>query len=171
MEMIWINLLLIIVLLICLITDLKSRKIYNNVLFPTLVLAFVGNFMISGWSGLSASFLGFLLGLAILLIPFLLGGMGAGDVKLLAVIGALKGSAFVFSAAIYMALVGGIIALVIILIKKGRAKGFFYHIWAKKHGIDLPYEKSALSATFPYGVAIVVGALLALYNQDLLIVW
>lgn len=169
--MVWINLVLIIVLLICLITDLKSRKIYNKVLFPTLVIAFVGHFIISGWAGLSAVSLGFLLGLAILLIPFLLGGMGAGDVKLLAVIGALKGSAFVFTTAIYMALVGGIIALVIIFIKKGRVKGLFYHFWAKKHGIDLPYEKSTLSATFPYGVAIFAGALLALYSPDSLIVW
>ncbi|WNF36972.1 prepilin peptidase [Bacillaceae bacterium IKA-2] len=162
--MFWINILLLIVLVICLITDLKSRKIYNKVLFPTLVIAFVGHFMISGWAGVGSASLGFLLGLAILLIPFLLGGMGAGDVKLLAVIGALKGSAFVLTTAIYMALVGGIIALVIILSKKGRAKGLFYHFWAKKHGIDLLYEKSALSATFPYGVAIVAGALLALYS-------
>lgn len=169
--MIWINLLLLIVLLICLITDLKSRKIYNKVLFPTLVIAFIGHFMISGWAGVGTAALGFLLGLAILLIPFLLGGMGAGDVKLLAVIGALKGSTFVFTTAIYMALVGGIIALVIILIKNGRAKGLFYHFWAKKHGIDLPYQKNALSATFPYGVAIVAGALLALYSPDSLIVW
>lgn len=169
--MTWINLLLLMVLLICLITDLKSRKIYNKVLFPTLALAFIGHFIISGWAGLSTTFLGFLLGLAILLIPFLLGGMGAGDVKLLAVIGALKGSTFVLTTAIYMALVGGVIALVIILIKKGRAKGLFYHFWAKRHGIDIPYEKSALSATFPYGVAIVAGALLAFFSPDSLIVW
>jgi prepilin peptidase CpaA len=164
--MFWINLILIVVLLICLITDLKSRKIYNKVLFPTVIVAFIGNFIMSGLAGVTTSILGFLLGLGILLIPFLLGGMGAGDVKLLAVIGSLKGSAFVFTTAIYMALVGGVIALVIIFMKKGRAKGLFYHFLGKKHGIEIPYEKSALSATFPYGVAIVAGALFALFGKN-----
>ncbi|RXJ01903.1 hypothetical protein DS745_08695 [Anaerobacillus alkaliphilus] len=164
--MLWINLLLLVLLLICLITDLKSRKIYNKVLFPTLAFAFVANITISGWSGLGSVLVGFLVGLAILLIPFLLGGMGAGDVKLLAVIGALKGSEFVFTTALYMALVGGVIALIIILMKKGRAKGLLYYLAARKHGIELPYEKSALAAKYPYGVAIVAGALFALFIQE-----
>jgi prepilin peptidase CpaA len=167
--MIWIDLILITVLLICLITDLKSRKIYNKVLFPTLVIAFLVNFLVHSWTGVSASLWGFLLGLGILLVPFLLGGIGAGDVKLLAVIGALKGSVFVFTAAIYMALVGGIIALVIILMKKGRAKGFLYHLIARKNGIQIPYDKS--SVTFPYGVAIVSGALFTLYTKSYFMVW
>lgn len=169
--MLLINLILITVLLICLVTDLKSRKIYNKVLFPTLISAFIINFMVNGWSGVSASLLGFFLGLGILLIPFLLGGMGAGDVKLLAVIGALKGATFVFTTAIYMALVGGVIALVIIFMKKGRAKELLYHFLAKKHGVDLKYESSALSTKFPYGVAIVAGAVFALINQQTIVIW
>nr|WP_052475877.1 hypothetical protein [Cohnella kolymensis] len=45
--------------------------------------------------------------------------MGGGDVKLLALVGALKGAWFVFAASVYMALIGGVIALAIILFKDG----------------------------------------------------
>ncbi|WP_261176390.1 prepilin peptidase [Anaerobacillus sp. CMMVII] len=169
--MAWINLLLLILLLVCLITDLKNRRIYNKVLFPTLALAIIIHTFIDGWAGLSTAFLGFLIGLGILIIPFLLGGMGAGDVKLLAVIGALKGTSFVIVTAIYMALAGGIIAIVIILMKKGSAKALLYHFFGKKYGVDLPYEKSALSTTFPYGIAIVAGAIFTLFSQEKITLW
>ena len=79
----WSNLLLIILLGLCVFTDLRDRKIYNAVLMPFLCTAFILNTVISGLPGLEQSILGAALGLGILLIPYLLGGMGAGDVKLL----------------------------------------------------------------------------------------
>ena len=44
--------------------------------------------------------------------------MGAGDVKLFAFVGAAKGVAFVVNSAIYMALVGGLISLIILIFNK-----------------------------------------------------
>ncbi len=167
--MIAINLFLIIVLAVCVVTDVKSRKIYNKVIFPSLVIAFIANFVIYGFSGVSAALVGFFLGLAILLIPFLLGGMGAGDVKLLAFIGALKGTSFVFITAIYMAIIGAIIALAIVVFRKGWAKKCLYFLYGKKCGLAVPliFDKKSLTATYPYGVAIALGAIFALVFQEL----
>lgn len=167
--MLWINLFLITILAICVVTDIKERKIYNKVILPSLIFAFVANFMIYGWSGISTATVGFLLGLAILFIPFYLGGMGAGDVKLLAVIGALKGTSFVFTTAIYMAIVGAIIALLIMLFHKDQAKKLFYYFYARKTGLSMPnmVDKNSLKTTYPYGVAIALGAILALAFQEL----
>ncbi len=169
--LIWINLFLLLILAICTVTDLKSRKIYNKVIFPSLIFAIVANFILFSWSGLFETILGFALGLVILFIPFYLGGMGAGDVKLLAVIGALKGVSFVYLTAIYMAIVGAIIALVILLFKKGWAKTIFYYFYSKKHGLSIPLllHRKALTDTYPYGVAIATGAVMALVLQEYVI--
>jgi prepilin peptidase CpaA len=163
----WFDAILILVLLICVITDLKSRKIYNNIIFPALLLGICSHMVASGWSGLFFSLKGFLLGLGLLLIPYLMNGMGAGDVKLLALIGALKGSLFVFYTAIYMGLIGGLIALGILLFRKGffkRIQGIFYTMGCWRLGVRLPIlvEKDALTQTYPYGVAIAGGAALCL---------
>ncbi|MFZ3577020.1 A24 family peptidase [Virgibacillus sp. DJP39] len=162
------NLLLIIVLVICVITDLKSRKIYNNVIFPSLLLAFLLNGILLGWSGLFSSLLGFSCGLVILLIPYLMGGMGAGDVKLLALIGAIKGSSFVFISAIYMGFIGGLIGLIILLLRKGafqRLKSITYSISGITYGMRIPLglDKEGLESTYPYGLAIAGGAALAFF--------
>ncbi|MFD1037349.1 prepilin peptidase [Virgibacillus byunsanensis] len=159
------NGLLLIVLVISVITDLKSRKIYNKVIFPALLLAFLLNGILYGWSGLLESFLGFLTGLGILLIPYLMGGMGAGDVKLLALVGAVKGASFVFISAIYMGLIGGVIGLIVLLFKKGvfnRFKAIFKSLCGIRYGIkpSLKPNKDGLQATFPYGVAIAGGAIM-----------
>ncbi|WP_245741886.1 A24 family peptidase [Anaerobacillus arseniciselenatis] len=167
--MIAINLFLITVLAVCVVTDLKSRKIYNKVIFPSLVIAFIANFFIYGFSGVTTAVIGFFLGLAILIIPFLLGGMGAGDVKLLAFIGALKGTSFVFITAIYMAIIGAIIALAIVVLRKGWAKNWLYFLYGRKCGLDVPltFDNRSMKATYPYGVAIALGAVFTLVFQEL----
>lgn len=167
--MISINLFLLSILTICVVTDVRSRKIYNKVIFPSLIFAVAVNVFMYGLSGITTTVIGFSLGIAILFIPFYLGGMGAGDVKLLAFIGALKGTSFVFTTAIYMALVGGVIALAILLFRKGWAKNTYYYLVGKKFGVSIPltFDKQALKATYPYGVAISLGAVFALVFQEL----
>jgi prepilin peptidase CpaA len=160
----WSNILLIILLLICVITDLRERKIYNKVLFPFLIIALAIHLFSDGWSGISTWTLGTIVGLAILLIPYFMGGMGAGDVKLLAVIGGIKGMNFVLMTALYMGLAGGAIAIIIFLFRKGlvsRIKQPLYYFSCLRLGVKIPFvlDKEALSATYPYGVAIAVGAL------------
>lgn len=153
---------LILVLIVCLITDLRERRIYNKVLFPAIIIALVGSFFYSGWEGFLFSFAGFFVGLGLLLIPFLMGGMGAGDVKLLATVGAFKGTVFVFYAFLYTAIIGGVLALIILFWKNQwhkRIKYLFLAILLRRHGVEYPLmtQKKAL---YPYGVAIVCGVFL-----------
>lgn len=168
------NFFLISVLIICCITDIRTRKIYNNVIFPALISAFLLNLMINGLTGLKASFLGFIAGIAILFIPFVLGGFGAGDVKLLAVIGAIKGCSFAALTALYMFIIGGAIALIIIVFHKetisffkslilwlaGLFKGCYY---------KPKFPTTPLIKKFPYSTAIAGGALLSLILKGALI--
>ncbi|MFD1019924.1 A24 family peptidase [Thalassobacillus hwangdonensis] len=160
------DMILILLLIVCVITDIRSRKIYNKVLFPTFLLALTLHLVQSGLPGFSNSILGLLTGLGLLLIPYLMGGMGAGDVKLLAVIGAIKGVGFVLVSALYMALVGGVLALCILLFRRGvtsRLRGIIYWLWGWKNGakLSLGINKDDYKATYPYGVAIAIGTLIS----------
>jgi prepilin peptidase CpaA len=168
-----IDLLLLVVLFICLITDLKSRKIYNKVIFPGLLVALLLNLFQFGWDGLFTSLLGFIVGLSILLIPYFMGGMGAGDVKLLALIGALKGVSFVLATAVYMAIIGGVIGVAILVFRKGflfRLRSVLFLVISLINGLkpSIGLDKSALNKTYPYGVAITGGAFIALLMNGVL---
>jgi prepilin peptidase CpaA len=163
-ETMWSNYLLFILLLICVITDLKERKIYNAVLFPFLLIALIMNSITGGFQGLTDAVFGVFIGLGILLIPFLLGGMGAGDVKLLAVIGGLKGVVFVLTASVFMALAGGIMAIVILVFRKGlktRLTKIIYFYLGFFNGVRFPWlhNEEAMKTAYPYGVAIAAGAI------------
>jgi prepilin peptidase CpaA len=171
-----INVMLLTTLAICVITDLRSRKIYNVLIFPGLLVALVYHFAVGGWFSFGNALSGFLVGLSVLLIPYLLGGMGAGDVKLLALVGALKGSAFVLLAALYMALLGGIIALILLLGRKGskeRIHWLLISLYSLRYGVKMPLllHKDNMTMTYPYGVAIAGGAILGLWLKGLGIVW
>lgn len=150
-------------------TDLKERKILNAAVVPAAVAGLVLNTYMTGTKGLLFGLQGAGLGLLLLIIPFVMGGFGAGDVKLLAAIGALKGPGFVLATFFGAAIAGGVLA-VLVLIKQGRlassAKriadnlavmlGSAGRVNALKNLDQAEYHES-----LPYAVAIGIGALLA----------
>jgi len=159
--------LLLMVLIICTITDLKKRKIYNNVLFPGILAAIAIHTVLDGWHGIAAALLGLLAGLAILLIPYLLGGIGAGDVKLLAFVGAAEGARFVLQASLYMAILGAIMAAGVLLLRpKGREhlKRAIFAVAGGLRGGSFPETRTTPGTDiYPYGPAIAGGAALCLF--------
>ncbi|NMD70117.1 prepilin peptidase [Bacillus sp. DNRA2] len=151
------NTILILILIVSLVTDLKSRRILNIITFPTMAIGLTYHSIAAGWSGFTFSGLGLLLGFGLLLIPYLLDGMGAGDVKLLAAIGALKGAAFVFGAFLFTAITGGLIALIILFAKKDLLNTLKRIIIFTKIKTLSGLDRSEYHHAFPYGVAIVIG--------------
>ncbi|WP_034630532.1 A24 family peptidase [Desulfotruncus alcoholivorax] len=156
---------LVIILLVCCYTDLRIQKIYNAVLFPAIVVAFAFNILQYGPEGILISLKGLLLGIALLLIPFAANGIGAGDVKLLGTIGAIKGPEFVLFVFFAAAITGGVIS-VYLLARRGRLlvtlKKIFYSAVNKLLNIPVKFdfaklEVAANGEAFPYGVAIGLG--------------
>ena len=116
-----------------------------------------------GFEGLLFSGAGLLIGFALLIIPYLLGGMGAGDVKLLAAVGALTGTSFVLHSFFYTALIGGLIGLILLLKRSGiwnLFKSPTYTLYSMVN-IKAATIRKDKSLTFPYGVAITFGTLCA----------
>lgn len=92
-------------------TDLRSRTIPNWIPAAAILAGLGWHFSQSGWAGLGRAALGTLSGFVVFLVFYLLGGMGGGDVKLMAGFGALLGSWALFHAALWTALIGGVWAL------------------------------------------------------------
>lgn len=157
--MVFINMILFITLAISFVSDVKGRTIYNAVTLPSISIGIITHTMTNGWDGFLFSLLGSLTGFGLLLIPYILKGMAAGDVKLMMAIGALKGSAFVFGSFFYIAIIGGIIALIILITKKdlgNTLKRLF--VSAQFKTLD-SLDKHEYHHAFPYGVAIVLGTI------------
>ena len=104
--------LLTIVLLVAVVTDIRTRKIYNWLTFPAIVLGIALNVWFLGWHGLVFSLEGVGVACLSLLLFALLGGMGAGDVKLLWAVGAMMGPGFTIWALLFTTLAGGVIGII-----------------------------------------------------------
>ncbi len=151
------------------VTDLRSRRISNRLTYSLMALGLLANGIAGGWDGLRSSIFGWLLGAALLVVPCLLGAIGAGDVKLLAAIGALKGPEFVLLAAVYTALAGGALAILELVRSRGArwalgyvAGGWVGSVWGKS-----AQSSAARAGTIPYGPAIAAGAIIALLRTSL----
>jgi prepilin peptidase CpaA len=97
------------------VTDLWKFKVHNLLTLPLLGTGLVYHGLTGGLDGLAESALGALFGFAILVVFYLLGGMGAGDVKLMAGVGAWLGMPLTFSVFLVSGLAAGIYAVVLIL--------------------------------------------------------
>jgi prepilin peptidase CpaA len=166
----FLNAVLIGLLTLAVTFDLKERRI-PNWLVLTGIITVLGYYLTKGnYHECLISLKGLGLGIALLLIPFLMGGMGAGDVKLLGMVGAFKGSVFVFNCFIWMALIGGFIAGVLLL-KRHRLVDFIKRagrgvLLARCKAIKLTdvISTEELSIYYPYGTAIGLGAVAAFFK-------
>src|ERR1043166_490256 len=96
--------------------DLRERRIPNWL----VLVALTGGSVLNFWQGLPqllSSLEGFGLGVGIFLIPFALGWLGAGDVKLLGAVGAVLGAHWLPRVIFYSALVGGVFALAAVALR------------------------------------------------------
>ena len=103
---------LVLVLLAC-VPDVRTRRIPNALTFGAAATALLFHGATGGWSGLFSSLGGWALGAALFFPIFALRGMGAGDVKLLAAVGAWLGPSDVFKVALITAIAGGVLALLV----------------------------------------------------------
>lgn len=99
--------------LVACIPDLRTRRIPNALTLGAAMVAFAFHASTEGLPGLGSSVGGWLLGVALFLPMFALRGMGAGDVKLLAAVGAWLGPGPVIWVALITSVAGGILAVVV----------------------------------------------------------
>src|SRR5580704_17870982 len=98
-------------LIVAAVIDGLKLKVPNWITFPMILSGWVYSTAAFGWNGLADSLLGTVVGLGLLLPAYAIGGMGAGDVKLLAGVGAWMGIGVTFYAFCVSAVLGGVIAV------------------------------------------------------------
>jgi prepilin peptidase CpaA len=150
-----------------LISDIKTQKIKNIIVLPFIAAGLVINLILSGGRGLLDSFAGALIPAVILFVFYALKMLGAGDIKLFCAAGAIMGTEFVLYMMAYSFITGGIIALVIILVRKNaaeRMKTFFTYLKHSLLTMSLkPYTDdigSDRSSVFRFSYAVTAGTLI-----------
>ncbi|MEW6173490.1 MAG: prepilin peptidase [Bacillota bacterium] len=157
------DVLLIAIVLISIVTDLYRRRIYNVVLFPAIIFAIVYRCVTGGLAGAIDGLTGLVVGMALLIIPYFNGGVGAGDVKLLGAIGACGGPMFVLYTFLAGAVMGGV-ASCYLLLRDGR-------LWTALKGACLSLILPGSAGVwlgesclkFPYGVMFCLGVFVAFW--------
>ena len=163
---------LVVVLSIATINDIRSMRIPNWLTYPVMALASVYHLAINGWSGLLFSMEGIIVGTAVLIIPYLMGGMGAGDAKLMGAVGGLLGPEGVFLAFLFTALIGGGYALIVIALHGFLKETYHrYGIMLKNFFLTgkllyLPPSEKEKKPKLRYGIAITAGTLLSVFMRD-----
>jgi prepilin peptidase CpaA len=173
-----------ITLLFAVYSDIKYKKIPNKLTIPISIFGMIFWTIYSKLDGLQFSLGGLIVGLLVFIIPFALGGMGAGDVKLMAAVGSLMGWKLTVYSALLTAIAGGIIVIGYTIykgyfIKMIRNFGtvlhkkILYYAYLITHNEKIMMrfralrdEKPNFEKTYiPYGVAIAIGTLTVLIGN------
>ncbi|HEY5493327.1 MAG TPA: prepilin peptidase [Candidatus Anoxymicrobiaceae bacterium] len=150
-------------LVLAVVADLKLRRIPNVV----NLAGFAGGICFacarSGAAGLTASLLGSLLGLSILLVPFLLHMVGGGDVKFLAAAGAIVGYQSLWWSFVLGAFLGGLFALAALLKRHRSLSGAHRALVLLVSGAwRIPADAPPSQVVrIPYAVPLSIGLLIA----------
>jgi prepilin peptidase CpaA len=165
-------------LIVCAYTDITRNKVYNWCTFPGigagLALAYLAGGVSSAFAfNLINSLLGLAAGGGIILLFSLFGGIGLGDVKLMAAVGALTGFPFVLFSLLYSSMIGFAIAVGFLIwrgdLRSGLMRSLKFAIrWKSEKAPDTAKTEPQAGAkrppdTIPFGAAIAFGTLWAFF--------
>ena len=160
------------VLLVSVGTDVRSRRIPNALIVIGLATALaLGG--LTGWQALGNAVAGLIVGLLLFLPAYVFALMGAGDVKLMAVVGAFLGPMDVVLAAVASVIAGGILGLMVVMGCGGgrsmlqRYRLMLACLWATgRFAYVKPAAGEAAAKPMPYALAIACGTTWTLWQQS-----
>lgn len=162
---------LVVLLGICLYTDLREQKIKNKYSLPMAILGFATNLFV-GYVGWKGSLLGLVLPFVIFFPFFFLHMFRAGDIKAMMAIGAIMGYRFIGNAIFYIFAVGLIVALIKMVYYRNakerfRNVGTYFKLLFQTFQ-PVPYERANVydkAAHFPFSIAIASGSIINLIAE------
>lgn len=106
--------------LLAAVTDLKAHRIPNWLTVPAALAALAYHGLAPGGMGVAAALCGLAVGFGLLLLPFLMGGGGMGDVKLLAALGAWLGPQLLLAAFVLSIVLAAVMAIGVLMFNAAR---------------------------------------------------
>ena len=161
---------LAILLIVAAVTDGLRGKIYNALTYPAVALGLIEHTLLGGLGGagqfgLAGSAVGLAVGFLPMLAAWMAGGVGDGDAKLMAGVGALAGWRFALATMLY-GLMAALVLAIIVMIRHRVVKRTLVRVWrflwlalAMRKG---PLPTTADSPRVPLGLAFSIGAAAAL---------
>ena len=159
-------------LVVAAVIDGLQLKVPNWITYPMILSGWVYSTFFStaafGWEGFLYSLLGTAVGLALLMPAYAIGGMGAGDVKLLAGVGAWMWSTSTFYAFCISTIVGAVIAVGMVLCRGAwnKHQAQFWMILNEITTVRDPEQLAVIAADrkssmmlLPYGIPIAIGSI------------
>lgn len=142
------------------VSDLRHHRIPNTLILLGVALGLAGQSLAYGVDGLWDGLRGMTIGFVIFLPLYILGGMAAGDVKLMAMVGSFLSPYASLSAALSCLVAGGVCALMLVLVC-GQLKQTVtrYAAMYRARAYIAPATDDLASQPFPYSVAILLGTL------------
>jgi prepilin peptidase CpaA len=162
------QILLGILVAIAAVFDIRFRRIPNWLVLAGIIVGFAWNVYSSGWSGLGRAAAGLGLGFVLYFPLYLIRARGAGDVKLLAAVGAIAGPVNCLWIFLSTAILGGIIALLLLMVRGRVQKTLFNVAWIIRDLMQFkaPYKSteevdvtSAKGLRLPHAAMIAVGTI------------
>lgn len=152
------NWLLIPLLSAALVSDLWQRRIPNTLVLLGIVVALGGQYLTTGLAGLGSGGLGMLIGFALFLPFYALGGMAAGDVKLMAMVGAFLTPTLALQA-VLASLIAGLLCALVLIAVQGQAWQLAARYWLmlRTRSYLAPQAGEVAAKPFPYALAICLG--------------
>jgi prepilin peptidase CpaA len=158
--------------LVAVVFDVRTRRIPNWLTFGAAIAALVYASFDAGLPGVGTATAGWFAGAALFFPFFALGGMGAGDVKLLAALAAWLGPSESVWLAIFAAMAGGVLGLGVALVR-GYLRTAISNLWlmlmhwrtqglGPVPGLTL---KDGSSPRLAYAIPITIGVLCTLWRR------
>ena len=151
------------------VKDVRGGRIPNWLTYSGILAALVFRGFLAGFPGLKAGVLGMLTGGGLFVILFFLGGMGGGDVKLMAAASAWAGSAQVVNLLIATVIAGGILAVLYMVFRRRVSEALLNTVELIRHHLTSGLKphpelnvREPETMRVPYGVAIAIGTLYCL---------
>ena len=166
-----------VILIVAAVIDGYKLKVPNWITFPLVISGWIASFLLFGLSGLGWSLVGTVVGLLLLLPAYAIGGMGAGDVKLMAGVGAWVWGTVTFYAFCVSAVFGGLIAIGMVIYQRqwSHHQAQFTALLSEMFIVRDPNRLSELAAErkstmmlLPYGIPIAIGTIAYFFIAGLL---
>ena len=155
-------------------SDCRRHRVPNWLNLTLAATGLAAQAAYAGWTGLQTGLLGLLTGFGLLIILWAMHGMGAGDVKFMAALGAWMGPALTFYAVLAGGLAGGVVALGLIVYRRAwfAASANLGVLFAKVGTVKTAFSEfgsaeslSRTTGVLPYAIPLSIGTLLVVVSN------